>query len=84
MSSPNEPADAIAKGIIPTAKQNFSDLLVWRPRIIIVNDFGEQSCEWQAPEPLKNPISLFAQLSARDVGRFSLETDSLSLIYTVY
>jgi hypothetical protein len=68
MASPNEPADPIAKGVIPTAKQNLSDLLKWKQRVEVTNDYGESSCEWQAPEPLKNPISLFAQLGARDVS----------------
>lgn len=68
MSTPNEPADPIAKGIIPTAKQSLSDLLKWKQRVVLTNDFGESRCEWQTPEPLKNPISLFAQLSARDVS----------------
>ena len=68
MASPNEPADPIAKGVIPTAKQNLSDLLKWKQRVEVTNDYGESSCEWQTPEPLKNPISLFAQLRARDVS----------------
>lgn len=68
MSSPNEPADPLAKGVIPTAKQGLSDLFKWKQRVVVINDAGESRCEWQTPEPLKNPISLFAQLSARDVS----------------
>ena len=65
----SEPADPIAKGIIPTARQSLSDLLKWKQRTVVVNDFGETSCEWQDPEPLTNPITLFMQLKARDVSR---------------
>jgi hypothetical protein len=64
----NEPADPIAKGILPTARQAWSDLFKWKQRVVVTNDFGEEHTEWQKPEPLKNPISLMAQLSARDVS----------------
>jgi hypothetical protein len=72
MTTTNEAADPIAKGIIPVAKQSFLDLFKWRQRVVITNDFGEEHTEWQSPEPLKNPISLMAQLSARDVRLSSL------------
>jgi putative sialic acid transporter len=62
----NEPADPIAKGIIPTAKQSLKDLLKWKQRVLVTNDFGETVCEWQQPTPLENPFSLMAQLGARD------------------
>jgi hypothetical protein len=84
MSSPNEPADPIAKGVIPTALQNLSDLLVWKQRVIVTNDFGEETCEWQTPEPLKNPFSLLAQLSARDVGAFNSETSPQISVFTIH
>ncbi|KAI9054948.1 hypothetical protein LZ554_002091 [Drepanopeziza brunnea f. sp. 'monogermtubi'] len=61
-----EPADPIVKGIIPTAKQSLSDLFKWKQRVVVTNEHGETHCEWHDPEPLKNPFSLFAQLSARD------------------
>lgn len=73
MSTPDEPADPIAKGVIPTALQNLSDLLVWKQRVIVKNDFGEETCEWQTPKPLKNPFILLAQLSARDVSCINSE-----------
>jgi hypothetical protein len=63
----NEPADPPAKGILPSLKQNLKDLVIWKQRVIVVNDYGEETCEWQQPEKLRNPFSLFAQLSARDV-----------------
>lgn len=68
MASPvqNEPADPIAKGVIATAKQSWTDLFHWRQRVAVENDFGEVHCEWVKPEPLKNPFSLFAQLKAKD------------------
>jgi hypothetical protein len=67
MASTNEPADPVAKGIIPTAKQSLGDLFKWKQRVVVTNDFGESRCEWQKPTPLQNPITLLAQLSARDV-----------------
>lgn len=66
MASHNEPADPIVKGIIPTAKQSLRDLFHWRQRTLVENDDGETHCEWVSPDPLMNPISLLAQLSARD------------------
>ena len=66
MSTINEPADPIAKGILPTAKQSLKDLFIWKQRVVVRNDYGEEHTEWQSPEPLKNPITLFAQLSAKD------------------
>ena len=62
----NEPADPIPKGILATTKQAWNDLFVWKQRVEVTNEYGETRTEWQAPEPLKNPISLFMQLSARD------------------
>lgn len=66
MESTHEPADPVAKGIIPTAIQSVQDLFTWKQRVVVINDQGETSCEWAKPRPLKNPISLMAQLSAKD------------------
>ncbi|TLD16619.1 uncharacterized protein PgNI_00681 [Pyricularia grisea] len=68
MASPsqNEPADPVARGIVPAAKQAFGDLFKWKQRVVVTNDLGEQHTEWQSPPPLKNPISLLMQLSAKD------------------
>jgi MFS family permease len=67
MAAPaNERADPIPKGTIATARQAFGDLFVWKQRVEVTNEAGESYAEWQAPEPIKNPISLLAQLSARD------------------
>jgi hypothetical protein len=62
-----EPADPIAKGIIPSAKQGLKDLVKWKQRAVITNDFGETHVVWQKPAKLTNPITLLMQLSARDV-----------------
>ncbi|OCT50772.1 carboxylic acid transport protein [Cladophialophora carrionii] len=62
----NTPADPIVRGTWATAKQSWSDLFTWKQRVAITNDYGETYCEWQSPRPLRNPISLFAQLSATD------------------
>ncbi|KAL4880677.1 major facilitator superfamily domain-containing protein [Aspergillus karnatakaensis] len=66
MSSHNEPAEPIPDGIFATAKQSWGDLFRWRQRVVITNEQGESYAEWQDPEPFKNPIGLFMQLSARD------------------
>ena len=81
MSSANEPADPIVKGTFATAKQSFGDLFKWKQRVVVTNDLGETHAEWQTPEPLKNPISLFMLLSAKDwryflVGLFSWTADA--------
>ncbi|KAH0594539.1 hypothetical protein MHUMG1_07890 [Metarhizium humberi] len=62
----NEPADALAKGIIPTAKQSLKDLFIWRQRVVLSNEYGETRCEWRDPDRFVNPISLMAQLSAKN------------------
>ncbi|KAJ5152000.1 hypothetical protein N7492_010295 [Penicillium capsulatum] len=61
-----EIADPIAKGTIATARQAFKDLFIWKQRVEVINEHGESHAEWHAPEPIKNPISLMMQLSARD------------------
>jgi MFS family permease len=66
----NRPADPLAKGTFATAKQGLKDLFIWDQRVVVRNDYGEEHCEWQKPEPLKNPITLFAQLSLRDWAYF--------------
>ena len=62
----NEPADPIPQGMFATARQSFADLFIWKQRVEVTNEHGESRTEWQAPESIKNPISLMAQLSARD------------------
>lgn len=66
MESTHEPADPVAKGILATARQSWSDLFTWKQRVVVTNEFGETSAEWARPAPLRNPVSLLAQLSARD------------------
>lgn len=68
--SGNRPADPLAKGTLATAKQAWSDLFKWEQRVVVRNDYGEETCEWQKPEPLKNPFSLLAQLSLKDWAYF--------------
>ncbi|KAH6611524.1 carboxylic acid transport [Trichoderma cornu-damae] len=65
-SRQNEPADPLAKGVIATAKQSWKDLFVWKQRVVLTNTYGETRCEWQEPDRVQNPISLFAMLSAKD------------------
>ncbi|KAI8623195.1 MFS general substrate transporter [Xylariaceae sp. FL1651] len=74
-------ADPLAKGILPTAKQSFHDLFIWKQRVVVTNELGETHTEWQAPEPLRNPFSLMAPLKARDwiyffVGWFAWTADA--------
>ncbi|KAF4120732.1 MFS transporter, SHS family, lactate transporter [Geosmithia morbida] len=59
------PADPLAKGVIPTAKQSLHDLFVWRQRVVLTNDYGETVCLWKDPDPIRNPISLMGQLTAK-------------------
>ncbi|CAK1360095.1 Carboxylic acid transporter protein [Cercospora beticola] len=63
MESTGKSAEPVATGIFATAKQSFGDLFRWEQRVEITNEFGESRTEWQRPAPLKNPISLLAQLS---------------------
>lgn len=63
MDSTGEYAEPLAKGTLATAKQSFADLFRWKQRVQITNAAGESWTEWQTSRPLKNPISLFAQLS---------------------
>ena len=63
MESTGRPAEPIAVGVWATAKQSFGDLFKWEQRVEITNEYGESRTEWQKPLPLKNPISLLAQLS---------------------
>ncbi|EEH37491.1 carboxylic acid transport protein [Paracoccidioides lutzii Pb01] len=79
--SGNQPADPVARGIIPTAKQAWTDLFHWRMRVEVINSSGESYCEWQNPPALKNPFSLCAQLTGRDwlyfaVGLFAWIADA--------
>ncbi|KHN94975.1 carboxylic acid transport protein [Metarhizium album ARSEF 1941] len=77
----NEPADPLARGIIPTAKQSLRDLFIWRQRVVLSNEYDETRCEWKDPDRFENPISLLAQLSAKNwlfflVGFFSWTADA--------
>jgi len=81
MATANRPADPLAKGTFATAKQSFRDLFIWDQRVVVRNEYGEEHCEWQKPEPLKNPISLLAQLRLKDwlyflVGFFAWTADA--------
>lgn len=63
MESTGREAEPIAKGILASARQSFRDLFRWEQRVQITNEYGEYRTEWQKPLPLRNPFSLFAQLS---------------------
>jgi MFS family permease len=65
METTHQPADPVAKGVLATAKQSWHDLFNFNQRIVVTNDEGEQSTEWARPVPLRNPVSLLAQLSGR-------------------
>jgi MFS family permease len=66
MESTHEPADPVAKGVLATAKQSWHDLFNFKQRVVVTNELGETTTEWARPVPLRNPISLLAQLSGRD------------------
>jgi MFS family permease len=66
METTHEPAEPIAKGTFATAKQCFGDFFRWKQRVVVTNQDGETHTEWAVPVPLKNPVSLLAQLSSQD------------------
>jgi MFS family permease len=66
MESTHEPAEPFAKGVLATARQSWQDLFIFKQRVVVTNSLGETATEWARPVPLRNPISLLAQLSARD------------------
>ncbi|USW55636.1 Putative major facilitator superfamily, MFS transporter superfamily [Septoria linicola] len=63
MESTGKSAEPVAVGVLATTKQSLADLFRWEQRVEITNEFEESRTEWQRPAPLKNPISLLAQLS---------------------
>lgn len=76
-----EPAEPIAKGILPSAKQAFGDLFRWKMRVEVINDLGETTTVWRDPPRWINPFSLFAQLTAMNwvyflVGLFAWVADA--------
>lgn len=60
-----EPADPLARGIIPTSKQALKDLFIWKQRVLVSNDYGENACEWKKLEPIQNPFKLLGMLTAK-------------------
>lgn len=66
MPADGEPAEPMSRGIWFTAKQAWGDLFIWKQRVVVTNEYGEERTEWQSPAPLQNPFSLFAQLSLKD------------------
>ncbi|KAK3942530.1 major facilitator superfamily domain-containing protein [Diplogelasinospora grovesii] len=66
MESTGKHADPGAKGAWATAKQSWRDLFTWEQRIVVTHpETGDTHTEWARPIPLRNPVSLMAQLSAR-------------------
>ncbi|KAM7198488.1 Major facilitator superfamily domain containing protein [Rhypophila sp. PSN 637] len=67
MESTRRAAEPIAKGVFATAKQAFGDLFVFAQRREVTDPHtGVVRTEWARPKPLRNPISLMAQLSGKD------------------
>ncbi|KAK4446621.1 major facilitator superfamily domain-containing protein [Podospora aff. communis PSN243] len=66
METTHKLAAPIAQGTWVTARQAFGDLFIWEQRMEVTDASGQKRTEWARPIPLKNPISLMAQLSARD------------------
>ncbi|KAI1823295.1 carboxylic acid transport protein [Xylaria intraflava] len=80
MATNREPPKSTGKVILLEAKQSFADLFKWKQRVIVINELGESHTEWHAPAPLRNPVSLIAQLSGKDwiyffLGWFAWVTD---------
>lgn len=65
MAEQFEPAPPNAKGTFATAKQSLSDLVKWKQRVEVTNEYGESTFVWQKPAPLRNPISLFRMLTGK-------------------
>ena len=61
----NTPADPLAKGILPTARQALGDLFTWKQRVVITDANGETRCEWKQPDRIQNPIALFRLLTGK-------------------
>jgi len=66
MERTDKPAPPVAKGTFATARQSFRDLFIWEQRVEVIDGDGGRTAEWVRPVPLRNPVSLMAQLSARD------------------
>ncbi|KAF9270056.1 MFS general substrate transporter [Marasmius fiardii PR-910] len=66
MPSTNEPAEPIAKGILPTARQAFGDLFKWKRRVEVADKHGQVRTEWQPLDRVRNPFSLCALLTFKD------------------
>ena len=64
--SAGESAGPVVKGVVPTASQAFKDLFIWKQRVVITNEHGEETTEWRDPDPIQNPITLMGQLSGKD------------------
>lgn len=64
-STTNQSADPLATGIIPTSKQALRDLFIWKQRVVVINGYGETTCEWKELDRIQNPISLLAMLTAK-------------------
>ncbi|KAL0265186.1 hypothetical protein SLS55_001150 [Diplodia seriata] len=66
MPAEGEAAEPMRKGVWFTAKQAWGDLFIWKQRVVVTNEYGEERTEWHSPPPLQNPFTLFAQLSLKD------------------
>ncbi|KAI1040181.1 hypothetical protein LB505_005412 [Fusarium chuoi] len=71
--SAGEPAGPVVKGVIPTAKQALSDLFIWKQRVVITNEHGEETTEWRDPDPIKNPITFWQGLDLLPCGILRLD-----------
>ncbi|KAJ9196543.1 hypothetical protein DTO164E3_3396 [Paecilomyces variotii] len=70
MTGPVDGAEVpIVKGTWATAKQSFSDLFIWKQRLLVTEN-GHVTTEWRSPEKLRYPRSLLRQLSWRDWAVF--------------
>lgn len=81
MSSTAVDGGPVVKGVRATAKQAWSDLFIWKNRVVVTNADGEERTELVTPEKLRNPISLLMLLSAKDylyffVGFFAWTADA--------
>ncbi|CAC9889556.1 unnamed protein product [Aureobasidium pullulans] len=84
----NEPADPIAQGIWPTAKQSWSDLFKWKQRVVVYNESGETTTDLMAQLTAMNWVFFIVGLAAWTADAFdfhalSIQTVKLSKYYKV-
>lgn len=53
-------------GVLAGARESFLGIFRWRTRVVVVDEHGNESIEWQAPEWPANPFRLLGMLTANN------------------